>query len=107
MRAKEGIGRRSTQAQQWCQPVQQVECEVWWRLHSLVTAAVRPTPLLPRPVVDTAWGATFMTALSSWDLATPGSPTSSMLTSPLQDNKQHQTDGRTDGRQALSSAHGG
>jgi hypothetical protein len=34
-------------------------------------------------VVLTAWGATCMTARSSCDLATPGSPTSRQLTSPL------------------------
>jgi hypothetical protein len=48
---------------------------------SAVTAAVRPTPDEPRPVVETASGATFMTARSSWDLATPGSPTMRTLTS--------------------------
>ena len=42
---------------------------------SMVTAAVRPTPEEPRPVVETLRGAMFMTARSSWDLATPGSPT--------------------------------
>jgi hypothetical protein len=41
----------------------------------MVTAAVRPTPEEPRPVVETLRGAMFMTARSSWDLATPGSPT--------------------------------
>jgi hypothetical protein len=35
------------------------------------TAAVRPTPLLPLPVVYTARGATLATCLSSWLLATP------------------------------------
>jgi hypothetical protein len=49
---------------------------------SVVTAAVRPTPLDPRPVVDTACGATDMTARSICDLATPGSPTNRQLTSP-------------------------
>lgn len=42
---------------------------------SVVTAAVRPTPEEPRPVVDTQRGAMFITARSSCDLATPGSPT--------------------------------
>ena len=42
---------------------------------SLVTAAVRPTPEEPRPVVDTARAAMLITARSSCDLATPGSPT--------------------------------
>ena len=49
---------------------------------SWVTAAVRPTPDEPRPVVLTANGATFMIALSIWDFATPGSPTSRQLMSP-------------------------
>ncbi|KFM25075.1 hypothetical protein F751_1954, partial [Auxenochlorella protothecoides] len=49
---------------------------------SVVTAAVRPTPEEPRPVVDTDSGARFMTARRSWDLATPGSPTSRQLMSP-------------------------
>ena len=49
---------------------------------SNVMAAVRPTPEDPRPVVETASGATFMTARSSWLLATPGSPTMRQLMSP-------------------------
>ena len=50
---------------------------------SCVMAAVRPTPEEPRPVVDTAKGAMLSTARSSWLLATPGSPTSRLLMSPL------------------------
>ena len=42
---------------------------------SEVTAAVKPTPEEPRPVVDMAKGAIFIMALRSWDLATEGSPT--------------------------------
>jgi hypothetical protein len=38
------------------------------------TDAVSPTPELPRPVVYTARGASLQTYLSSWLLATPGSP---------------------------------
>ena len=45
-------------------------------------AAVSPTPEEPRPVVDTASGATFMTARNSWLLATPGSPTMRQFMSP-------------------------
>lgn len=48
-----------------------------------MTAAVSPTPEDPLPVVLTDSSATFMTARSSWDLATPGSPTSKQLMSPL------------------------
>lgn len=50
---------------------------------SCVTAAVSPTPDEPRPVVLTASGATFMMARNICDLATPGSPTSRQLMSPL------------------------
>lgn len=50
---------------------------------SWVTAAVSPTPEEPRPVVETAKGATFIMARSIWDFATPGSPTSRQLMSPL------------------------
>mmetsp|Transcript_984 Transcript_984/g.2916 ORF Transcript_984/g.2916 Transcript_984/m.2916 type:complete len:215 (+) Transcript_984:5005-5649(+) len=50
---------------------------------SLVTAAVRPTPLEPLPVVEMDRGAMFITERSIWDLATPGSPTMSKLMSPL------------------------
>jgi hypothetical protein len=49
---------------------------------SVVIAAVRPTPVDPLPLVEMARGATFMTARSSCDLATPGSPTSRQLMSP-------------------------
>lgn len=41
---------------------------------SVVTAAVRPTPVDPRPVVGMALGAVKRTYRSSWDLATDGSP---------------------------------
>src|SRR4051812_620768 len=41
---------------------------------SLVTAAVRPTPEEPLPVVYTARGEMLVTYRSSCDLATPGSP---------------------------------
>lgn len=41
---------------------------------SQLTAAVSPTPELPFPVVYTPLGATDAMYLSSWDLATPGSP---------------------------------
>ena len=49
---------------------------------SFMTAAVRPTPELPRPVVYTPRGATLVMYLSSWDFATPGSPIRQMLMSP-------------------------
>mmetsp|Transcript_10812 Transcript_10812/g.19231 ORF Transcript_10812/g.19231 Transcript_10812/m.19231 type:complete len:247 (-) Transcript_10812:659-1399(-) len=49
---------------------------------STVTAAVRPTPLDPRPVVLSANGAMFRTNRSSWDLAVEGSPTKRMFMSP-------------------------
>lgn len=48
---------------------------------SVVTAAVRPTPELPRPVVGMARGAVPNTYRSSWDLATLGSPISSTFIS--------------------------
>lgn len=41
---------------------------------SVVTAAVRPTPDEPRPVVGMALGAVQSTYRRSWDLATEGSP---------------------------------
>lgn len=41
---------------------------------SVVTAAVRPTPEEPRPVVGMALGAVQSTYRRSWDLATEGSP---------------------------------
>lgn len=41
---------------------------------SVVTAAVRPTPDEPRPVVGMALGAVQSTYRRSWDLATDGSP---------------------------------
>mmetsp|Transcript_10336 Transcript_10336/g.25335 ORF Transcript_10336/g.25335 Transcript_10336/m.25335 type:complete len:212 (+) Transcript_10336:545-1180(+) len=50
---------------------------------SLVTAAVRPTPDDPLPVVLTARGAIPMALRNSWLLAVLGSPTMSMLMSPL------------------------
>ena len=50
---------------------------------SEVTAAVKPTPLDPLPVVDTARGAIVMTDLNNWLLAVEGSPTMSIFTSPL------------------------
>mmetsp|Transcript_42322 Transcript_42322/g.122392 ORF Transcript_42322/g.122392 Transcript_42322/m.122392 type:complete len:210 (+) Transcript_42322:1447-2076(+) len=49
---------------------------------SRVMAAVRPTPLEPRPVVLTARGAMFITKRSICDLPQEGSPTSSTLMSP-------------------------
>ena len=48
---------------------------------SVVTAAVRPTPEEPRPVVAIARGAVFRTKRSNWDLAVDGSPTIKMLIS--------------------------
>lgn len=50
---------------------------------SFWTAAVRPTPLLPRPVVYTPLGATLMICFRSWLFATPGSPIRHMCKSPL------------------------
>merc|ERR1719431_1770142 len=50
---------------------------------SVVTAAVRPTPDDPLPVVVMALGAVWSTYRSSWDLATLGSPISRTLISPL------------------------
>mmetsp|Transcript_31772 Transcript_31772/g.69993 ORF Transcript_31772/g.69993 Transcript_31772/m.69993 type:complete len:259 (-) Transcript_31772:722-1498(-) len=49
---------------------------------STVTAAVRPTPVEPRPVVEMARGAMSSTARSSCDLAVDGSPTNMTLMSP-------------------------
>lgn len=49
---------------------------------SYTTAAVRPTPELPLPVVLMQFGAIFIIARSSWDLPQPGSPHRSMLMSP-------------------------
>lgn len=49
---------------------------------SLVTAAVRPTPELPRPVVAIAKGAVPRTNRRSCDLAVEGSPTMRRLMSP-------------------------
>lgn len=49
---------------------------------SLVTAAVRPTPELPRPVVAIASGAVPSTKRSICDFAVEGSPTMRMLMSP-------------------------
>lgn len=48
---------------------------------SVVTAAVRPTPEDPLPLVEMASGATDMMARRSWDLATEGSPTIIMFRS--------------------------
>lgn len=48
---------------------------------SVVTAAVRPTPEDPRPVVVMARGAVCRTYRSNCDLATDGSPMSRMLMS--------------------------
>lgn len=50
---------------------------------SEVTAAVRPTPEDPRPVVAMARGAVLSTNLRSWDLAVEGSPTIRILMSLL------------------------
>merc|ERR1719219_978430 len=50
---------------------------------SVVTAAVRPTPEEPRPVVVMARGAVCSTYLRSCDFATLGSPMRRILTSPL------------------------
>mmetsp|Transcript_6381 Transcript_6381/g.13925 ORF Transcript_6381/g.13925 Transcript_6381/m.13925 type:complete len:253 (-) Transcript_6381:1012-1770(-) len=49
---------------------------------SRTTAAVRPTPDEPLPVVYTERGARFVTCLRSCDLATPGSPMRQTLMSP-------------------------
>ena len=49
---------------------------------SEVTAAVRPTPEEPRPVVLTATGAMLRTKRRSWDLAVEGSPTMHTFRSP-------------------------
>mmetsp|Transcript_21922 Transcript_21922/g.51246 ORF Transcript_21922/g.51246 Transcript_21922/m.51246 type:complete len:358 (-) Transcript_21922:584-1657(-) len=49
---------------------------------SLITAAVRPTPDDPRPVVLMAGSATFITKRSIWDFPQDGSPTRSTLMSP-------------------------
>mmetsp|Transcript_19489 Transcript_19489/g.42049 ORF Transcript_19489/g.42049 Transcript_19489/m.42049 type:complete len:287 (+) Transcript_19489:1953-2813(+) len=49
---------------------------------STVTAAVRPTPEDPLPVVEMARGAVRMTARRSWLFAVPGSPSMRMLMSP-------------------------
>lgn len=49
---------------------------------STVTAAVRPTPVDPRPVVEMASGAMSITDRSSCDFAVEGSPTIMTLMSP-------------------------
>lgn len=49
---------------------------------SLTTAAVKPTPELPLPVVYTPLGATVAMYLSNCDFATPGSPIKHILISP-------------------------
>jgi len=48
-----------------------------------MTAAVKPTPVEPLPVVLIVPGLKFITTLKSYDLAVPGSPTISKLISPL------------------------
>lgn len=53
---------------------------------SLTTEAVRPAADEPFPEVYTPIGDTCSTNLSSWDLAVPGSPNSSMFMSPLRFN---------------------
>jgi len=53
------------------------------RFSSYTTAAVKPTPELPLPVVLMQLGAMFIMARSSWDLPQPGSPHSKTLMSPL------------------------
>ena len=50
---------------------------------SLCTAAVRPTALAPFPVVYTHRPAVFSTYFRNWLFATPGSPRSKQLMSPL------------------------
>jgi hypothetical protein len=50
---------------------------------SVTTAAVRPTPLAPLPVVPIASYAVDITHLRIWLFAVPGSPTIKMLISPL------------------------
>mmetsp|Transcript_11200 Transcript_11200/g.26701 ORF Transcript_11200/g.26701 Transcript_11200/m.26701 type:complete len:205 (-) Transcript_11200:678-1292(-) len=50
---------------------------------SRVTAAVRPTPDAPRPVVDTACGDTASMNRNSCDLPQDGSPINKILISPL------------------------
>ncbi|KAH3688520.1 hypothetical protein WICPIJ_000510 [Wickerhamomyces pijperi] len=50
---------------------------------SVVTAAVKPTPEEPLPVVAMAKEAVFKTNLNIWDFAVDGSPTMRMLISPL------------------------
>jgi len=49
---------------------------------SIVTAAVKPTPDEPLPVVFNASGAISRTCLKSYDLAVDGSPTIIKLISP-------------------------
>ena len=50
---------------------------------SRMTAAVKPTPLEPLPVVYTPLGATFVIYFNNCDFATPGSPIKQTLISPL------------------------
>ena len=50
---------------------------------SLKTAAVKPTPDEPLPVVYTDLGAILLIAFNNCDLATPGSPIRHTLISPL------------------------
>ena len=50
---------------------------------SKITAAVRPTPEVPLPVVLIAKGAIFKTLLRSYDFAVDGSPISKRFISPL------------------------
>jgi hypothetical protein len=53
----------------------------------VVTAAVKPTPDDPRPVVEIARGAVNSTYRNIWDLATDGSPINKMFMS-LEDEVQ-------------------
>ena len=50
---------------------------------SEVTAAVSPTPVDPLPVVETESGEIYIIKRSNYDFAVEGSPTISMLISPL------------------------
>lgn len=58
-----------------CQQMLEVLPVSW----SVVTAAVRPTPDEPRPVVGIALGAVNKTYRSNWDFATEGSPENSQM----------------------------
>ena len=50
---------------------------------SLITAAVKPTPVEPLPVVEIESGAIFIICLSNWDFPVDGSPISKIFISPL------------------------